>query len=77
MSPPYNLNPAQVGLTNASLPLVVLISSPFSGWLADTTARVMDRYSNGVFEPEFRLSLMLIAVSLPTAGFLGFRMSVE
>lgn len=37
----------------------------------------MDRYSNGVFEPEFRLSLMLIAVSLSTAGFLSFKISVE
>lgn len=31
MSLPYNLNPAQVGLTNISLLLVVLIGSPFSG----------------------------------------------
>lgn len=37
----------------------------------------MDRHNNGVFEPEFRLTLMLIAVSLSTAGFLGFGMSVE
>jgi len=77
MSLPYNFNPAQVDLTNISLLLVVLIGSPFSGWLADTTAKIMDRHNNGVFEPEFRLTLMLIAVSLSTAGFLGFGMSVE
>jgi len=77
MSPPYNPNPAQVGLTNISLLLVVLIGSPLSGWLAGTTAKVMDRHNSGVFEPEFRLTLMLIAVSLSTAGFLGFGMSVE
>ena len=80
MSPPYNLNPAQVGLTNISLllvVLVVLVGSPLSGWLADTTAKVMGRHNKGVFEPEFRLTLVLIAVSLSTAGFLGFGMSIE
>ena len=77
MSPPYNLNPAQVGLTNISLLLVVLVGSPPSGWLADTTAKVMNRHNKGVFEPGFRLTLMLVAVSLSTAGFLGFGMSIE
>ncbi|XTI87498.1 MFS transporter-like protein [Cenococcum geophilum] len=72
-----NVYMTQVGLTNISLLPVVLIGSPLSGWLADTTAKVMDRHNSGVFEPEFRLTLMLIAVSLSTAGFLGFGMSVE
>lgn len=77
MSPSYNLNPAQVGLTHIPLLLVVLTGSPLLGWLVDTAAKVMDCHNKGVFEPEFRLTLMLVAVPLSTAGFLGFGMSVE
>lgn len=75
--PPYNLNPAQIGLTNLPLLVVGLIGSPLSGWMADKVAKSMARRNGGVFEPEFRLTLMLIATPLATAGFLGFGMSVQ
>ncbi|KAF2736482.1 MFS general substrate transporter [Polyplosphaeria fusca] len=76
-APPYNMNPAQIGLTNLPLLLVGLIGSPLSGWMADAVAKFMARRNQGVFEPEFRLTLMLIATPLATAGFLGFGMSVQ
>lgn len=75
--PPYNLNPAQIGLTNLPLLAVGLIGSPLSGWMADGVAKFMARRNNGVFEPEFRLTLMLVATPLATAGFLGFGISVQ
>ncbi|PVI02942.1 MFS transporter-like protein [Periconia macrospinosa] len=74
--PPYNLNPAQIGATNLPLLVVGLIGSPLSGWMADAVPKFLARRNNGVFEPEFRLTLMLIAAPLATAGFLGFGMSV-
>jgi hypothetical protein len=76
-APPYNLNPAQLGLTNLPLLGVGLIGSPLSGWMADGVAKYMARKNKGVFEPEFRLTLMLVATPLATAGFLGFGMSVQ
>lgn len=76
-APPYNLGPAQIGLTNLPLLVVGLIGSPLSGWLADFVAKSMAKRNNGVFEPEFRLTLMAIATPLATAGFLGFGMSVQ
>jgi hypothetical protein len=76
-SPPYNLNPAQIGLTNLPLLVVGLIGSPLSGWMADAVAKFLAKRNNGVFEPEFRLWLMLIATPLATAGFLGFGMTVQ
>lgn len=76
-SPPYNLGPAQIGLTNLPLLIVGLIGSPLSGWMADAVVKSMARRNNGVFEPEFRLTLMLIATPLATAGFLGFGISVQ
>lgn len=45
--------------------------------MADAVAKFMAKRNNGVFEPEFRLTLMLIATPLATAGFLGFGMSVQ
>ena len=76
-SPPYNLNPAQVGLTNLPLLACALIGSPLSGFMADGVSKFMARRNNGIFEPEFRLTLMLIATPLATAGYLGFGMSVQ
>jgi hypothetical protein len=75
-APPYNLSPAQIGLTNLPLLGVALFGSPLSGWLADAVVKFMARRNRGVFEPEFRLTLMLIAVPLSTAGFIGFGRSV-
>ncbi|CAI6341168.1 unnamed protein product [Periconia digitata] len=75
--PPYNLNPAQIGATNLPLLLVGLIGSPLSGWMADAIPKFLARRNGGVFEPEFRLTLMLIATPLATAGFLGFGMTVN
>ncbi|ORY19528.1 major facilitator superfamily domain-containing protein [Clohesyomyces aquaticus] len=76
-APPYSLGPAQIGLTNLPLLAVALIGSPLSGWMADAVAKFMARKNKGIFEPEFRLTLMLIATPLATAGFLGFGMSVQ
>ncbi|OTB10088.1 hypothetical protein K445DRAFT_27925 [Daldinia sp. EC12] len=71
-APPYNLTPAQVGLTNIPLALGTLIFSPISGWMADAVPVWMAKRNGGVFEPEFRLVLMLIAIPFSTAGFIGF-----
>ncbi|KAL1606188.1 hypothetical protein SLS60_003589 [Paraconiothyrium brasiliense] len=75
--PPYNLNPAQIGLTNVPLLVVGFIGSPLSGWMADWAAKFMARRNNGVFEPEFRLVLMLVAVPFATVGFIGFGYSLH
>ncbi|KAJ4290323.1 hypothetical protein N0V90_010539 [Kalmusia sp. IMI 367209] len=75
--PPYSLNPAQIGLTNLPLLLVGFIGSPLSGWMADAAAKFMARRNNGIFEPEFRLVLMLVAVPFATVGFIGFGYSLH
>ncbi|KAF2997104.1 hypothetical protein E8E13_003684 [Curvularia kusanoi] len=76
-APPYSLGPAQVGLTNLPLLAVGLIGSPLSGWVADRAATFMARRNKGVFEPEFRLTLMLPAVIFATIGFLGFGITAQ
>ncbi|KAI0019403.1 MFS transporter-like protein [Xylariomycetidae sp. FL0641] len=76
-APPYNLNPSQIGLTNLPLVIAALISSPLSGWMADALPVWMAKRNNGIFEPEFRLVLMAVAVPLSTAGFIGFGISAS
>ncbi|KAJ4339158.1 hypothetical protein N0V95_007843 [Ascochyta clinopodiicola] len=76
-APPYSLGPAKIGLTNLPLLVVGLIGSPLSGWAADFIAKFMARRNKGVFEPEFRLTLMLPAVIFATIGFLGFGISAQ
>jgi MFS family permease len=76
-APPYMLGPAQIGLTNLPLLAVGLLASPLSGWAADAIAKFMARRNNGVFEPEFRLVLMIPATLFATIGFLGFGISVQ
>lgn len=71
-APPYLLNPAQVGMTNLPLLGVALIGAPLSGWTADAVAKFMARRNKGIFEPEFRLTLMIPATIFATIGFLGF-----
>lgn len=76
-APPYLLNPAQIGLTNLPLLAVSLVGAPLSGWAADAVAKLMARCNKGVFEPEFRLTLMIPATVLATTGFLGFGISAS
>lgn len=71
-APPYNLSPAQIGLTNVPLAIGALVFTPVSGWMADAVPMWMARRNGGVYEPEFRLVLMAIAIPLSTAGFIGF-----
>jgi MFS family permease len=76
-APPYALGPAQIGLTNLPLLVVGLIGSPLSGWASDAIAKFMARRNKGVFEPEFRLVLMIPATIFATIGFIGFGMSTQ
>lgn len=55
-SPPYNLNPAQIGLTNLPLLATGMLGSAISGWMVDKIARSMARKNGGIYEPEFRLT---------------------
>lgn len=73
-SPPYNLSPAQIGLTNLPLFVVGLFTGPFFGWLSDASVGLMARHNGttkGMAEPEFRLVLLLLATPITMAGLIG------
>jgi hypothetical protein len=69
--PPYNLQPdtlAYIGLPGS---IVGLISACIAGYLSDWLIKYMAKRNNGVYEPEYRLVLMLPAVAFSTIGFIG------
>ncbi|KAF7894752.1 uncharacterized protein EAF01_010202 [Botrytis porri] len=76
-APPYNLSSSQIGLTNLPQFFMGIAATMLAGWTADKITAFMSRHNNGVYEPEFRLTLMIPAVILSTIGFFGFGISVE
>ncbi|QDS69172.1 hypothetical protein FKW77_010560 [Venturia effusa] len=74
---PYNLDPSQIGLTKIPHMIAALVFAPLAGVLSDWIAKFMTKKNDGIFEPEFRLMLMLIAVPVSTASFVGFGLAAE
>ncbi|KAL8291297.1 hypothetical protein RQP46_002275 [Phenoliferia psychrophenolica] len=76
-SPPYNFDSIQTGLTSIG-PLVASIPSTLiAGPLCDWSATYFARKNGGVFEPEFRLVLMIPMLLLEVFGFMGWSLMVE
>ncbi|KAL6412889.1 hypothetical protein AUP68_02381 [Ilyonectria robusta] len=74
--PPYNLTPTSLGIVNIAPFLVGLFAAPAAGWMADAVAKNLARRNGGVFEPEFRILLMVIGAPIFIASFIGFGESV-
>lgn len=69
--PPYNFTVSQVGLISIA-PLVASILGFVSGPLNDWAVKKLARWNNGIYEPEFRLSLNVLTFVLGVVGFFGF-----
>ena len=79
-APPYALTPSQVGLTNLPLVAVTIVGGPLFGWVADAIARFMARRNKsmpGVFEPEYRLVLLIVCAPVTAVGLVGFAISTD
>ncbi|EEU38868.1 uncharacterized protein NECHADRAFT_45906 [Fusarium vanettenii 77-13-4] len=74
--PPYNLTPTFLGIVNIAPFVVGLIAAPLAGWMADAVAKSLARRNGGVFEPEFRIVLMIIGAPIFILSFIGFGESV-
>jgi MFS family permease len=73
----YNFSVSETGLTGLSPFILALIGEAVSGPLNDYICVWLTRRNHGVYEPEFRLPLMLVVVVLGTVGFFGFGATVE
>jgi hypothetical protein len=68
--PPYNLSPTKLAYIGLPGSVVTLLASVGSGLLSDKSIQFMARRNGGIYEPEFRLVLMIPAVLFSTLGFL-------
>jgi hypothetical protein len=64
------LKPDQLAYINLPGSIVNLLTSIFSGLFSDWLITYLSRRNNGVYEPEFRLFLMLPATIFSTMAFL-------
>ena len=71
-SPPYNMTPAISGLINVPSFIGNLLGSYAGGGLTDMLAKWQARKNNGVFEPEARLTALIVPFFLVPAGLLMY-----
>lgn len=76
-APPYSFTVGQAGLTSLSPFILSIIGEAISGPLNDWICVQLTKKNHGIYEPEFRLVLMLVVVILGTVGFFGFGLTVH
>lgn len=77
VAPPYNFSVGEAGLTGLSPFILTIIGEVISGPLNDWICLKFTRRNHGVYEPEFRMVLMIVVVILGTVGFFGFGVTVH
>ncbi|KAH7329656.1 major facilitator superfamily domain-containing protein [Stachybotrys elegans] len=71
-APPYNLSPQSVGILIGVPPLIgSALGTILGGWLSDLSAKVLANRNSGIYEPEFRLLLIIPAVTFIAIGGYG------
>lgn len=71
-APPYNWSIAKDGLINIPGIIGNVIGSFFSGWVVDRYCDWRTRKNNGVFQPESRLTLLILSLLIVPSGALLF-----
>jgi hypothetical protein len=76
-APPYNFTVGEAGLTSLSPFVLCIIGEAISGPLNDWICLKLADRNKGIYEPEYRLALMVVVVPLGVAGFFGFGATVH
>ncbi|KAL2183962.1 MFS general substrate transporter [Thermothelomyces heterothallicus CBS 203.75] len=71
-APPYNFSVAAVGASNVSSFVATLIATAVAGPLIDGVAKWMSKLNGGIFEPEFRLPIMVTYLVFTATGFFAW-----
>lgn len=77
VAPPYNFTVSQTGLISLSPFIMTALAEIVSGPLNDYVCLYLTRKNKGIYEPEFRLPLMIVSVIFGTVGFFGFGATVQ
>jgi len=75
--PPYNFSVSQTGLISISPFIMTIIGEVIAGPLNDWICLFLAKKNHGIYEPEFRLVLMVPVFILGVVGFFGFGASVH
>ena len=70
-APPYNFSVSSVGATNLSSFVASVLGTLIAGPLIDGIVKRMSKRNNGIFEPEFRLPVMVSYLLLTATGFVS------
>jgi MFS family permease len=76
-APPYNFSVSQVGATNVSSFVASLLATLIAGPVIDGVAKLISKYNNGIFEPEFRLPVMVSYLIFTASGFFAWGQSLS
>lgn len=76
-APPYNFSVGETGLVSLSPFILSLVGEVISGPLNDWICIQLTKRNHGIYEPEFRLPLMVLVVILGTVGFFGFGITIH
>ncbi|KAK5084920.1 hypothetical protein LTR70_006391 [Exophiala xenobiotica] len=75
-APPYNFSVSAVGATNVSSFVASVIGTLAAGPLIDGVVKLMSKRNRGIFEPEFRLPVMLTYLVFTATGFFAWGQSL-
>lgn len=75
--PPYNLSPEGNGYFYAGGLLGGLIGGFGSGKLCDISSKTFSKWNKGIYEPEFRIPVQIIAAFLLGVGYFVFMWDME
>ena len=75
--PPYNFSVSETGLISLSPFILTIIGEIVSGPLNDWICLHLTKRNHGIYEPEFRLVLIIPTILLGVAGFFGFGATVH
>jgi hypothetical protein len=76
-APPYNFTVTQVGAINLSGFVASLLGTFISPWLSDYLATRLAQRNNGIYEPEFRLVILIPYILLAVPGSIAFGASIQ
>jgi len=76
-APPYNFSISGVGLVSVAALIGSIIGAFTTGPLADFVVKFMSRRNKGIYEPEFRLVIIVVTLFLGGMSFFGFGWSLQ
>lgn len=71
-APPYNLSAAGVGYLSAGPLIGCLLGSIFYAWISDPIIMALSRRNRGIYEPEFRIPVIILGVGPLISGIAAF-----